>query len=312
MLTSDTPVKETPPQDIHREPASRTVLPDIACAIYVLMGAWSLINGFAQLLGPLFGAPSTSAGGIYTQIFGVVGAVASIVYFVIALSLFRRSRRGYNAGLVLGLLSIPMLLLSGGLDFLSILFFLVYAAAAILIWIARREFGEPRARTRTPAATPRMVGAITARAEIPITAQPPIAEPAAGSAASTMTAGQLVEPSARTGAPATAIVSAPATGIPPRARQIDRRKIFVALLIASIAIDTVLIFGAVLPGILFPWPSLYLTLFWRRRVSADPRSGHPGSVGFHRQSQGDSLARACRGSIFRGDRDSLCLDCGVT
>lgn len=74
-----------------------------------------------------------------------------------------------------------------------------------------------------------------------------------------------------------AVVDARATGTPPRPLQTDRRKVFVALLTASIAIDIALIFGAVLASLFFRWPSITSALLCFG--PSDPPSDYLGDIG---------------------------------
>ena len=119
---------------------SRTVLPEIAGVLYLLLGAYWFIVGLSQVLLSSVGVAGTSAGVTDTSITGLWNTLISIVYFIIAVSIFRRSYRGYDWGLASAILSIPLVLLTGGLSCLTILSLLGYTIVAIFLWMARAEF----------------------------------------------------------------------------------------------------------------------------------------------------------------------------
>lgn len=124
--------------------SSRTILPQVAGVLYLLFAVYALVLGALQLV---LGLSSAAGSGIVelpngaanTISVGVVNLVVSVIDVIIAAYLFRRSRRAWKWGLVLAVLSIPIVSLNGGVNCLHVLAF-AYGTAAIVLWISRGEF----------------------------------------------------------------------------------------------------------------------------------------------------------------------------
>ncbi len=129
-----------------RRIARRTKLPEAAGVMYVLFGVYLLLISVLQVLSGAGVWPDAAEppNGVWSVLFpGVWNLGVSVIFFVIARALFRRSRRGYDWGLGTSLLNIPLGLLTGGLNCITVPISIAYAFTAVILWKARDEFGKP-------------------------------------------------------------------------------------------------------------------------------------------------------------------------
>lgn len=130
---------------IHR--SSPAVLPQVAGVLYLLFTIYAgLLAGLQLLLGLIStlapeAFPLTQGAG-YVIAMGVANFIGGIISFCIAIALFRRSRQGWKWGFTYAILSIPSALLTG-LNCLNVPIALGFGVAAIVLWLARGEYGRP-------------------------------------------------------------------------------------------------------------------------------------------------------------------------